>query len=153
MKIFRLLPVLFILVLAAACAKEKPATPAVINPNGDSELALLMRAMFDDGMEVRTALLEDKHRKIKCDYKSIHTAIPTETQKIDSVTFNPFARAYVEAVEAYNEATRDQRVSTYLHMVNTCVQCHQSYCTGPLRKIKKLQLSEIEMAQLVGERF
>ncbi|MEZ5033069.1 MAG: hypothetical protein R2787_16905 [Saprospiraceae bacterium] len=33
------------------CRRQPP--PKIYNPNGDSELALLMRDMFDEGMRVR----------------------------------------------------------------------------------------------------
>ena len=43
---------------------EKREVPAVINPNGDSELALLMRDMFEDGMRLKEQIAKGEQPDI-----------------------------------------------------------------------------------------
>ena len=51
------------------------------NPNGDSELALLMRKMFEDGEDIKK-LITNNEGNITEEYiaelEKIHTAIPTD---------------------------------------------------------------------------
>lgn len=99
------------------------------NPNGDSELAVLMRRFVDDLREVRT-LLEAKqpvpklfptHRKMRC-------AWPT---KIDERNegFDARAQGYLALVRAFDEAPAQ---ATYNAMINGCIACHAQSCGGPL---------------------
>jgi hypothetical protein len=127
----------------AACAGGNKAD---VNPNGSSELAVLMRDMFDDGMKVKTNLLAGGEPQIECNYSKIHTAKPTEASKTENPVFPTFASAYEASVTAFKSATPYQRVDAYQHMVTSCIDCHNEICPGPIRKIKKLYLSEKEIA-------
>ncbi len=149
MRIRTLLPLLAGLAIGlAACAAEKPAESTALNPNGDSELALLMRSMFDEGLAAKQALLAGDVPDIRCDVAKLHTASATEPEKVARPEYAVFARAYEDAVAALETAPFGNRDEAYDHMVNTCVQCHEQLCPGPIRKINKLYLSEKEKAAL-----
>jgi|AntRauTorckE5430_2_1112549.scaffolds.fasta_scaffold09261_5 hypothetical protein len=64
--------------LAAACSEEKPEQPAFssdnvqivkapINPNGDSELALLMPAMYEEADRMNKAIERGEQPEITLD--------------------------------------------------------------------------------------
>lgn len=121
----------------------------IVNPNGDSELALLMRSMFDDGVNIKEDLLKGEAPNLRVDFLKIHTAKPTEEGKNTTPEYASYARAYEDAVKAFQASNPYQRVEAYQHMVNSCIQCHQEVCPGPVRKIKKLVLSEKEVGSIM----
>lgn len=120
----------------------------IVNPNGDSELALLMRDMFDDGLRVKNEMLAGKVTEIKTDYHGIHTAIPTEEGKNASVEYQLFAKAYEASVERFESAKGNEKPQAYQTMVETCMNCHQEVCPGPMVRIKKLYLSDADLNAL-----
>ena len=120
----------------------------IINPNGDSELALLMRDMFDDGLRVKKEMLTGKLPEIKTDYHGIHTAIPTEEGKNASLEYQLFAKAYEASVERFKTAEGNEKPQAYQTMVETCMNCHQEVCPGPMVRIKKLYLSDADLNSL-----
>ena len=149
MRILTILPLLAGLALGlASCASDADTEKKQLNPNGDSELALLMRDMFDEGLAAKQALLDGKVPDIRCDVSRLHTASATEPEKVARPEYAVFARSYEDAVAALEAAPFGNRDEAYDHMVNTCVQCHEQLCPGPIRKINKLYLSEREKASL-----
>ena len=116
--------------------------PKSLNPNGDSELAVLMRNMFDDGMVTRQQIIDGNVPEINVPYTHIHTAKPTEEGKTSSTEYMLFAKAYEAAVERFKAADPSMRVEAYQTMINTCMNCHQKVCPGPMVRIKKLYLPD-----------
>jgi hypothetical protein len=99
------------------------------NPNGDSELAVLMRQFVDDLREVRTLLaagqpvrpLFPTHRKMRC-------AWPTKVDERNE-GFDARAQAYLAMVRAFDDVPGQ---ATYNAMINGCIACHAQSCGGPL---------------------
>ena len=60
------------LTMVTSCADK----PKSLNPNGDSELALLMRAMHEEGMVTKQQLLKGEQPQLKVDYHKLFTANP-----------------------------------------------------------------------------
>ncbi len=110
----------------------------IINPNGDSELALLMRAMFDDGMDMKTAIEKGQHPSTKVDYAKIFTATATEPDKAASPEFKAFADVYLEQMKALENCTTEEAAPIFKTMVTSCMNCHAAMCPGPMVRIKKL---------------
>jgi hypothetical protein len=99
------------------------------NPNGDSELAVLMRRFVDDLRDVRVlveagepvAKLWPEHRKMRC-------AWPTRPEERNE-KYDGLARSYLLAVRAFDAApARD----TYNAIIAGCIACHSVSCGGPL---------------------
>jgi hypothetical protein len=139
-----------VLLLSNAC-EDDSGRPKIVNPNGDSELALLMRDMFDDGMQYKAQMLEGKNPDIHVKYKNIHTASATQPEKVATTEFQLFAKAYENAMDQLAASTPGDRVMTYQTVVQTCMNCHQKMCTGPLVKIRKMVLSENDLQKLAGK--
>lgn len=108
-------------------------------PNDDSELAWLMRQMYEDGEKIKLAvqqkqLPEDFREK----FKNIHTATPTDAS-VKTEVFTTSAKAFEQTLDKFYTEKGNQ-VENFNLMVNACVACHQNYCPGPIKKIKKLTI-------------
>ncbi|MCB0548882.1 MAG: hypothetical protein KDD19_14980 [Phaeodactylibacter sp.] len=112
--------------------------PPPLNPNGDSELALLMRAMFDDALLMKQQIEQGNVPKPGLDYQKILTAEATEPDKAASNDYKVHALSYLQTIKALQEADAPQAASLYKNMVNSCMGCHQALCPGPTVRIKKL---------------
>ena len=121
---------------------EKEATEKQIqvslNPNGDSELALLMRAMYEEADEVKKQIAAGEPIEFTLDHEKILTAHATEPDKAASVEFKAFAKAYLQAVNTLKTASPEKQTLHFESMVENCMACHQPLCPGPIVKIKKL---------------
>jgi len=146
---FLLLSAVILLQLGSISCSNSGAKP--LNPNGDSELALLMREMHDDGMRTKKQLLEGKTPSIKVAYEKLTTAKATEPEKAASPEYAAYATIYETAVQNFLERRGNEQIESYTTMVNACMNCHQQICPGPMVKIKKMYLSEKELALLGQE--
>ncbi|MEZ4951026.1 MAG: hypothetical protein R2784_16820 [Saprospiraceae bacterium] len=78
-----------------------------LNPNGDSELALLMRDMFDDGMKMKEMIKNGEHPEVSVDFQKILTANATEPEKeTASPEYKAFAQTYIQTMEAMKKPVR-----------------------------------------------
>ncbi len=109
-------------------------------PNDDSELAWLMRQMYEDGEKIKLAVLnkqlpEDFREK----FKNIHTATPTDAG-VKGEVFDTSAKAFLATLDKFYKEKENQ-VENFNLVVNACIACHQNYCPGPIKKIKKLAIN------------
>ncbi|MEK7255503.1 MAG: hypothetical protein AAB316_12205 [Bacteroidota bacterium] len=139
----------FLTLATAACLfsclsnDEKSSSGVIrmpINPNGDTELALLMRDMFEDGMKVKSQIQNGEKPTILVDFENIHTAEATEPEKAASPEFKAYALAYSQAVKTLKECEQAQAKEAYSNMVGVCMSCHEAMCPGPIVRIKKMML-------------
>ncbi len=118
------------------CAVEKTA---VINPNGDSELALLMRQMYLDADSIKQLIVNDEGTvsdEFINELEQVHNAIPTDPN-VKTPQFNAFNELLINQAKALQENPED-KIEGFNQLVNRCLDCHQSFCPGPMVKIKKL---------------
>jgi len=113
-------------------------TIAPRNPNGNSELAILMRAMLDSSSSLKASIKQGKlPEKFPDAFLKIHTATPTDPT-VKTPQFDAFAASYVEGLnQLYNSAPEDYE-SNYNSLVQRCANCHRAVCPGPLKAINKL---------------
>ncbi len=125
--------------------EECKSSPKIFNPNGDSELALAMRKIFDQTEEIKQSL-KNGELVVPADYiknlKSFHTSTPTDPE-VKVKEFFDFVDAIDLVANELSESTNinDQK-EQYKRLVNTCIQCHKTFCPGPIRRINKLKLSK-----------
>ena len=136
------------LILYQGCSSDNPKNPKQLNPNGDSELALLMRDMYTDGMLTKQQILDGTPPEVHVKYHQIHTAKPTEPEKTADPDYTTYATLYEASVKSLLESDKEHRVESYHFMINACMNCHKSICPGPTVRIKHLYLSEKEMDAL-----
>ena len=116
--------------------------PKQLEMNEDSELALLMRKMYEDNLTLGKQLeAGNLPGSFPEDFYHIHDAIATEGMIHDRNTFDALANQYVQNMkEIENAPTPRHAKIAYNEMVLTCASCHQIYCQGPLAKIKRMKL-------------
>lgn len=144
LKIIICFHLLFALVVSCGEGKKDCSNPAnltqrSLNPNGDSELALLMRAMFDEAQQIKQQIANEEPIAIKINHEKILTAHATEPEKAASAEYKAFADVYLQTMEKLQTADPAQKANLYDNMVNSCMTCHKALCPGPMVKIKKLQ--------------
>jgi hypothetical protein len=136
------------LLILAACQTQQEENTAEAprvsfageNPRGDSELALLMRSMFEETQKMKKALRKGEKPPLPQGLEAIHTASGTEPEKVGSDTYKQWSEVYLTAAKAYQEAPLEKAPQAYTLMVEQCKSCHQELCPGPLMRIEKLEL-------------
>ncbi len=111
-----------------------------MNPNGQSELAELMRQMQGHINSIRDASIAGTISGEMPDFlNTIHTAKPTDSTMVDS-EFDSRADEYLESVKnLYHRNPESQKIA-FNTMVSKCQSCHEHYCPGPLVVIKKMYI-------------
>lgn len=111
----------------------------IVNPNGDSELALVMREIHFEANRIGREIEEGEEvdlEKLKTLAAQLSTAEPTDPNETDE-NYYLFANKLEQKVEALES---DEIVVKYNEFVNTCIACHRNTCPGPIGKIRKLRI-------------
>ena len=120
----------------ATCSSKK------VNPNGDSELALLMRKMLQSSASLKEMIKEGKlPDKFPEEFLKIHTAKPTDSET-KKASFDGFATNYLENLNTLYHSPKEELTKNYNAVINSCVSCHSEHCPGPIKAIKKLTISK-----------
>lgn len=133
--------VILIVGLAACGPQQESKKQKPLNPNGDSELALLMRDMFEESDSLKQLVVDGKQLSGLKKYQDIHSAIPTDPT-VTGPVFEAFAEAYIQSIKAL-ETADSSSVFNFNHMVDQCMNCHTEFCPGPKKRIKKLYIEGI----------
>lgn len=122
------------LALAEQSGKGKGA-----NPNAASELAKLMRNMYDKGQAVKKQIQEGEP-KLDIDlFQGIHTATATDPT-VRTPEFDGFANAWQASMRELGGCQEGERPKMFNMMVDNCMSCHTAFCPGPKMRIKKLYI-------------
>ena len=120
--------------------KDSAQCKEPINPNGDSELALLMRGMMKNAKSLRELIATGKiPESFPDEFMKIHTAKPTDSDT-KKESFNGFADSYIFNLNELYKSTPDNIKSNYNAVINSCISCHNEHCPGPLKAIHKLSI-------------
>jgi hypothetical protein len=119
--------------------KDKVDEQEPLNPNGDSPLALLMRRMtkwaeqakknIDSGNYLPPVNMED--------FNTMLTAAPTDST-VKGEPFTGYAKSWLASLEALYASDKSTHKRLFNAVITQCVTCHQSYCQGPIKRIRKL---------------
>ncbi len=122
----------------SSCSIKEP-----LNPNGDSELALLMREMYDTSVSLKTSITKAiLPRDFPQRFRSIHSAKPTDPT-VKTETFKILADEYLKGLKALSNSKKGELKTNYNESVQKCINCHEAFCPGPIKKIVKLKFTEI----------
>ena len=103
----------------------------------DSELALLMREIHENAKLLKLLLQNgDDLKPYGSDFNFILEAQPTRPA-VQGPEFESFARYYIKMNE---DVYSDPSIENYNSLVESCVACHQEFCPGPIKTIKKLHI-------------
>ncbi len=103
-----------------------------------SEMTKLMREMY---------LFQEKSKKqiengeLPLDFpekfKKIHTAELSDQFEHDK-SFQNFTNLYFKNIDRLNNSTKENAKKDFNIAIQSCIACHQTTCTGPIPRIKKL---------------
>ena len=132
------LVVVFLLVcLIYACGKSGEQKTGMYEP---TELALLMKKMLKEYGEAKTALEQGEIPSERIDYiQGILTAEATDPADINEL-YKSLGAPFIEQAMRYAQTGDDLSEQIKMHnmTVSSCINCHQSFCGGPISAIKKL---------------
>lgn len=122
---------------SASCSKPKP-----LNPNGDSELAILMREMAKWTEEAKPFAQKNELPPAFPDhFGKIMTAKSTDST-MDRITFSTYANSWLMAYDHFRHSDESDRKEKFNAIVNACAGCHDQFCPGPLKRIGKMHVAQ-----------
>ncbi len=126
---------IFILALIISSCSNKEEKQTITDPNNTSEMALLMRDMFNQ-LEVIKEKIEkgENLSSEQLDFATIHKQKATDESFLKEGLV-PMSKGYSLVVEDFNKNPSKEK---YKSIVNTCISCHISMCPGPLERIDNL---------------
>lgn len=136
--------VIVLALIAGACNEGKKEgaegeSCSPLNPNGDSELALLMRKMAKLNEENAVALRAGKEL-VPYDgsfEKVIFTA--KRSMKVEEGFYQGMAKAYIGHLnKLYAAGPGEDKALLHNNVVQACQDCHNQTCRGPLKRIDKM---------------
>lgn len=113
----------------------------VNNPNKDSELTLLMRKMYDEADSIKASIKAGRGNITEvfiAELEYVHKAIPSDP-KLSNPTFTAFNELIITEAKTL-QSTPDSKVEGFNNLVNRCIDCHKTFCPGPIPRIKKLKI-------------
>ena len=119
--------------------QEKQNIEATNFPNKDSELAILMRDVVENTEKVKNQIVNGEEIDFFIEFEKLHTAVPTDSEVRDDGQFTSFANNYISTVKKLINTNGDKK-ELYNTMIQSCVNCHQQICPGPVKRIKKLRI-------------
>lgn len=130
--------VVFCIVVIATVLSACGSQPNAAQPNGQSELAALMREMQRD-MNKELKVLDQPYARAEMPgfYDKLKTAVPTEAN-MKKDDYDAKADLFLESVNAYYSAAQGTRTDNYNAIINACKGCHLTHCPGPLKVINKM---------------
>lgn len=128
-----------------ACTNSEPNitqnstnNKVVINyPNKDSELAILMRELFNDSKKIKQQIQEGENLEFFVEFTKLHSAATTDSTVRDDGIYTSFADIFINSVDDLLSSKID-KTKQYNFMIQKCLDCHKQICPGPVKKIKKL---------------
>lgn len=108
-----------------------------------SELAQLMRQIHKDAKQWRKQIVNGQTvTDSVAIYKALVESTPTKAE-VQGPVFEGMAANYQTQLNAFLAARDiDLAKSSYNNLVTACISCHQEYCPGPVKTIKKLYVPE-----------
>lgn len=125
----------------AACTNTPNAeVTKPLNPNGDSELALLMRTITKSAEAMQAALNNGTAFPEKPQgFEKMITATRTK-KSIQQEPFAAFAQSWLGALDQLYAAPPANRKELFNALITNCQSCHATYCRGPLDRIASLHV-------------
>lgn len=103
-----------------------------------SELALLMEEMYVINDSIKSQISRgETPTNFPEKLLNIHTAQMTDRFTRDD-SFQKFAQLFLKNQQSIYSASEETVKTNFNNTINTCIACHQTSCTGPIPRIKKL---------------
>lgn len=152
-KLFVFASLFFFVILLEQCSSNNEKTSAGVitkdsascsakplNPNGDSELALLMRKMLHSSESLKEMIKQGNlPKEFPEEFLKIHSAQPTDSET-KKASFDGFANNYISNLNTLYKSPKEELTKNYNAVIAACASCHSEHCPGPLRAINKLKI-------------
>ena len=128
-----------LVLLMISCAEEKKAKQKdAFEMRQTSELAEMMEQMyvFNDSIK-RQIIKGESLSEMPYDLQQLHTLEMTDRFERDD-NFNQFAIVFEKYQQQLYTTSSDSLKMVYNNAIQSCIACHQTSCTGPIPRIKKL---------------
>ena len=133
--------ILFVFIGCKSEKKEqsKDDSKIVYDMYEPSEMANLMNDMYDYNLKIKKQILNGEvPQDFPLEFLKIHTAELSDF-KYRNETFQAFSTVFIDAEkEVFNIDGSLSLEQRFNNAVGVCISCHQTECTGPIPKIKKL---------------
>lgn len=136
-----------VLILIFSCKDVKNTTtePTIVDGTEKyevyqgSEMANLMKGMYAYNMQLKQEVIAGEIvSEFPEEFLKIHSAEFSES-KSRNQTFDHYSGKFIEAQKlVFTQDSTNSLVGRYNDAINLCITCHQTECTGPIPKIKKL---------------
>lgn len=104
-----------------------------------SEMALLMEQMYVDNQRLKERIEKGEAvGEFPSHFAKIHEAIMTDPTENDQF-FKDNAKLFLAAQELIYKDPENAK-EHYSNAIQACISCHEVKCSGPIPRIKKLQL-------------
>ncbi len=118
-------------------SKSSSCSKPIKDPNHPKPMALMMRMMADNADSMRAQLLRGEHLDAShYPFMKFYLVEPTDTSVL-KMQFYENARLFQEAYTDMLKTTSTQK-QLYNVTIGKCVNCHEMYCNGPLKRIRKM---------------
>lgn len=136
---FIALSILLVLGCESSEKKSQPKAKKELIMYQASEMANLMNDMYTYNQEVKQNIIDGKPLgEFPEEFLSIHTAIMTKANGRNE-NFENFSKLFINVErELYNAESTVPVKDRFNNAVGVCISCHQTECTGPIPRIKKL---------------
>ena len=117
--------------------------PSKLDKN--ESLSELMDRITKDTKELRKSIESGKGlkkaKKYGTTYSGIHTAKASDAGK-KGEHFDGFATSFLKETERLRVADEINLKLQFNAVINSCINCHSTYCPGPLTMLKRMKLAE-----------
>ena len=118
----------------SSCSSE-----TIMDPNNAKPMALMMRALVKNTSEMREKLKAGETLETaKYPLVRFWLVEPTDPDVLEPQFFENarlFSESYKKLSAAHDNASQ---IKAYNAVIGMCINCHESYCSGPLKRIRKL---------------
>lgn len=111
-----------------------------LNPNGDSERALIMREMTRLA-EGNAEALRKGGDLLPYNGEFEKLASTSGTMTVDEDFFAAMSKGYLVHLKELYSTTPEKRVEAHNNMIQSCQDCHAQTCRGPLKRIDKMMVN------------
>jgi len=119
--------------------KEEKSAQSKFKMAEESELALLMRQLTEETEAIQAAIEAGEEHPLWTRVRDLHTATPTDATSSGPV-FEGFVSAFIGSVEEM-QAADTNHTKYYNAVIDRCMDCHATYCPGPMKRIEKFYVS------------
>jgi hypothetical protein len=127
--------------IAQASRDSAEACTPIKDPNNPKPMALMMRQMATNADSIRAGILMGIiPDSLKYPFLRFYLVEPTDPGVLEPQFFEN-ARLYQQAYRSLMNTDKAEMINAYNATIAACINCHQRYCSGPLKRINKLPIT------------